>query len=95
MGSDKDSGVDLKDIREKLGEWIEAEADTHFMPFELLDGLGHSEASFEYKGGVAYVRGVVQVETETGSVGLVETRVPLHIVKMWLRDDTDTDNEDD
>jgi hypothetical protein len=78
MASDEYSIEDFPD--EKLGEWIAIDADTHFMPVAFISPSGDSAIE---------VRGIVQVESEQGSIGLCETHVPLTLVMQWLESEDD------
>ena len=81
MASDK---YDVDDFpTEKFGEWIPIDADTHFMPLEFVC------MSTDDPTQVTHVRGVIQVETEQGSVGLVSTHVGMALVMHWLETEDD------
>lgn len=77
---------------EKLGEWIEVDDETYFMVTDRVDQLGRSEHCFEVERPFTHARGIMQVETEAGSVSLVETYVPIVLVMSWIGEEEEDES---
>lgn len=71
---------------EKMGEWVQIDNETHFMPVAFV---APEDAE------VHEVRGVMQVESEQGSIALCETHVPLPLVMQWIDDEDEDDDPED
>ena len=69
---------------EKIGEWIQVDADTHVMVVELI-AENMPEDDF-----ITHARCVMQVETESHAVALCPTIIPIALVMQWIEDENDT-----
>lgn len=70
---------------EKIGEWIQVDAETHVMVVELLDYNGATLACEDQE--ATHTRCIMQVETDQGSVALCETHVPIVLVMRWIEEE--------
>lgn len=76
-------------ITDKIGDWVQVDAETHVMPLEIE--VGETDDDDDDSVAVFGARCIMQVETEAGAVALVETFIPATLLMRWIEEEDEED----
>lgn len=81
----------MDEITNKIGDWVQVDAETHVMPLEVEIGEPEAEDGEDVPATLYGARCIMQVETESGAVALVETFIPTMLLLQWIEEEDQDD----